>query len=149
MNLQFKTVCQLNHSYTRNSGVVRGLNYQEKPYNQAKVVRVVKGSVYSIGLNIDQGSRFYSQWCGFLLTADSKHLMYLPSNYAHGFITMERDTELEYFTDNIYAKMSAKSVAWNDPDIAIDWTMNGDIVLDTSCMSEKNKAAPLLKETDF
>lgn len=144
LGLKFESVCQLNHSFTEQSGVIRGPNFQKKPFEQAKVVRCTKGSLYSVGIDIDRNSPTYGQWCGFVLSEENRYLMYIPNSYAHGFITLEENTELEYFTDNLYNKECAASFAWNDPAVAIDWTCGGMVKVNLSVMSEKNRNAPLL-----
>ena len=148
LGLNFGDVCQLNHSFTEHMGIVRGPNYQKKPFQQAKIVRCTKGAVYSVGIDIDRNSITYGQWCGFVLSEKNKHLMYVPDSYAHGFITLEENTELEYFTDNLYSGEHAASFAWNDPEVAIDWTCGGQIEVNTAIMSEKNRHAPMLDEVE-
>ena len=149
LGLNFGSVCQLNHSFTEHRGIVRGPNYQKKPFQQAKIVRCTKGALYSVGIDIDRNSITYGQWCGFVLSEKNKHLMYVPDSYAHGFITLEENTELEYFTDNLYSREHAVSFAWNDPAVAIDWTCGGQIEVNSAIMSEKNRYAPMLDEVEL
>lgn len=149
LGIAFREVYQLNHSYTKEKGIVRGLNYQEKPFNQAKLVRCIKGDLWSVAVNIDRSSPLYGKWCGFRLSAENQYLMYVPNNYAHGFVSLQEHTELEYLTDNAYCFERAKSVAWNDPDICIDWTCDGLIEVNSEIMSEKNKNASLLNDIVF
>lgn len=146
LDINFKCVEQLNHSHTEVAGVIRGLNYQEKPYEQAKIVRCTRGSLYSVGVNIDRTSSSFGKYCGFELNSTGMNLMYLPRGYAHGFITLENHTELEYLTDNKYSYKHAKSIRFDDPDIGIDWTINGRIKINPYIMSEKNRHAAMLKE---
>lgn len=148
LKLDFGEVCQINHSCTEMLGVVRGPNYQKKPYQQAKIVRCTKGAVYSVGIDIDRTSPTYGKWCGFVLDSDSKLLMYIPKTYAHGFITLQPFTELEYFTDEKYCYEAAKSFRFDDPNVGIDWCMNGSITVQ-DILSDKNRYAPLLKDADI
>lgn len=144
--LDFKSVCQLNHSYTKYAGIVRGPNYQQNPFQQSKIIRCIRGSLYSVGIDINPKSSNFRKYCGFVLSAENGFLMYVPRTYAHGFVTLEDNTELEYFTDEIYCSESAKSIAWNDSDIGIDWTFGNSVKLKCDIMSEKNKNAPRLRE---
>lgn len=146
LNLPFHNVCQLNHSMTELAGTVRGLNYQEPPYEQAKVVRCIKGILYSVAVDIRKESETFDRWCGFELNAESGNLMFIPRGYAHGFIVNENNTELEYFTDNVYSNEHAKSIRYDDPDIRIDWTQNGRITVLEDVLSDKNINARLLRE---
>ena len=96
-----------------------------------------------MGINIDQNSANFGKYVGFELSAENKNVMYLPKTYAHGFVTLEDETELEYLTDNEYCLESAKSIKWNE--LGIDWTVGGQVKVCTDVMSEKNKNAPPLK----
>lgn len=145
-HLPFEGVCQLNHSMTELAGTIRGLNYQEAPYEQAKVIRCIKGSLYSIGVDLRESSPTFGKWCGFELDAESGNLMYIPRGYAHGFVVYEDGTELEYLTDNAYSKEHAKSVRYDDPDICIDWTYGGKIEILKDVLSEKNRIAMWLRD---
>lgn len=142
----FEKVCQINHSMTERAGTVRGLNYQAAPFEQAKIVRCIKGSLYSVAVDIRIDSQNYGKWCGFELDAANNCLMYVPRGYAHGFITNEDATELEYITDNVYSREHAKSIRYDDPDLDIDWTQNGRIAILSDIQSEKNKNAPSLSK---
>ncbi len=119
LGLSFNSVFQLNHSKTDVKGIVRGPNYQIRPYNQAKIVRIIKGAAYSVGIDIDRESDTFGMAVGFLLTEENKRLMYIPNTYAHGFTVLEDNTELEYLTDNRYSYDHAKSV-WYADDSIID-----------------------------
>lgn len=144
--LSFKSVCQLNHSMTELAGTVRGLNYQAPPFEQAKVIRCIKGSLFSVAVDIRNDSQTFGKWCGFELSENTGYLMFVPRGYAHGFITLENNTELEYFTDNIFSKENAKSIRYDDPDIGIDWTLGGKITILEERLSEKNKNAKSLTD---
>lgn len=143
LGLEWRSTFQLNHSFTTYKGTVRGPNYQVAPYEQAKVIRCVKGRLYSVGIDIDPKSPNYGKSVGFELSAENKYLMYLPKTYAHGFVTLEDGTELEYLTDNEYNYGSAKSIKWDE--LGIDWTVGGQVEVLTDVMSDKNKNAPKLK----
>jgi len=146
LGVAFTGACQLNHSHTDYRGTIRGLSYQKKPYQQSKLVRCIKGNLYSVGVDIDPLSSTYGKWCGFELSESNGFIMYLPRTYAHGFITASDGCELEYFTDSIYAYECAKSIHYNDPDIRIDWSNGGKIEVKDNILSEKNRRAPFLRD---
>lgn len=142
----FRRIVQLNHSFTEKVGVVRGLNYQALPFQQAKVVRCVKGAIYSVGVNIDPSSVEFGKWVGYELSDRNERIMLIPKTFAHGFITLETNSEMEYFTDEIYVAEKAKSIRYNDSDIGIDWTLGGRIIPNERILSEKNRCAGTISE---
>ena len=137
----FKRIVQLNHSLTLEKGVIRGFNYQSAPFQQMKIVRCVRGAIYSVGVNINPHSSDFGKWVGYVLSADDYKLMLLPRTFAHGFITLEENSEMEYFTDEIYVFENAKSIRYDDPDIGVDWTLSGTIHPNEIILSEKNRCA--------
>lgn len=142
----FKRIVQLNHSLTLEKGVIRGFNYQAAPFQQMKIVRCVSGSIYSVGVDIDPHSINFGKWVGYVLSADNCKLMLVPRTFAHGFITLEENSEMEYFTDEIYSFESAKSIRFDDPDIDVDWTVNGKICPNENIISEKNRCAGMISD---
>lgn len=142
----FKRIVQLNHSLTVDKGTVRGFNYQLAPFQQAKVVRCVRGKLYSVAVNIDPLSSEFGKWIGYELSENDDKLMLIPRTFAHGFITLQDNSEMEYFTDEIYSYESAKSIRYDDPDIRVDWTVNGQIEPNVCTLSEKNRNAKSLAE---
>lgn len=137
--LAFEHVYQLNHSITSQKGTIRGLNYQF-PYPQAKVVRCIKGSFYSVGMCLSGSNK--GKYVGYILTSQGREIMYIPRGYAHGLITLEDDTELEYLVDNKYCYEAAKSISWKQ--VGIDWTIGGKIKIREDLLSDKNRNAPTL-----
>lgn len=155
LGLAFNSVYQLNHSRTGTKGIVRGPNYQKRPYNQAKVIRVIKGAVYSVGIDIDPQSKDFGKAAGFYLSEENQLLMYIPNTYAHGFTILQEGTELEYLTDNRYNYDSAKSIWYDDEQIIdidtgkkLDWSFGGVVEL-SNIKSEKNANAPMLKDAEL
>lgn len=140
-SLSFQSVCQLNHSMTELAGTIRGLNFQSAPFEQAKVVRCIKGSLFSVAVDIRKESETFGKWCGFELSEEPGYLMFIPRGYAHGFIANEDGTQMEYLTDNVYSKENALSIRFDDPDIGIDWTQCGKIKILEERLSEKNRNA--------
>ena len=126
-------------------GVLRGLHFQKPPYAQGKLVRVVKGSVMDVAVDLRKDSPTYGKWESVVLSEDNKLLFWIPEGFAHGFVTLEDETVFNYKCTNIYNKESEGSLLWNDPDINIDWNIENPI------LSEKDKVSPLFKnfETPF
>lgn len=121
-------------------GVLRGLHFQKPPYAQGKLVRVVKGSVMDIAVDIRSGSPTYGQWESLVLTESNKLMFWLPEGFAHGFVCLEDNSIFTYKCTNIYNKDSEGSILWNDPDLNIQWNIEEPI------LSEKDKASPLFKD---
>ena len=113
------TFVQDNHSRS-GKGVLRGLHYQvECP--QGKLVRVVRGSVFDVAVDIRRNSPTYGQWFGSVLSGDNKHQLWIPPGLAHGFLTLSDDTEFLYKTTDYYAPAHERCIRWDDPTLAIDW----------------------------
>ena len=121
-------------------GVLRGLHFQKPPFAQGKLVRVVKGSVMDVAVDLRKNSPTYGKWESRILSEDNKEMFWIPEGFAHGFITLEDDTIFTYKCTNIYNKDSEGSLRWNDPDINIEWDIKEPI------LSEKDKTAPLFKD---
>ena len=121
-------------------GVLRGLHFQKPPFTQGKLVRVVKGAVMDVAVDLRKGSPTYGQWESVVLTEDNKFMYWIPEGFAHGFVCLEDQTVFTYKCTNVYNKASEGSIRWDDPDLNIDWGI-GDPIL-----SEKDKVAPLFKD---
>lgn len=133
---------QDNHSKSV-KGVLRGLHYQiQQP--QGKLVRVVQGEVFDVAVDIRKSSPTFGKWVGAFLTADNKHQLWVPEGFAHGFMVLSDTAEFLYKTTDYYAPAHERSILWNDPDLAIDWTT--DL---TPTLSAKDQAAKLLREADL
>ncbi len=130
---------QDNHSYSA-KGVLRGLHFQNPPFEQAKLVRVVDGEVFDVVVDIRPGSKTFGQWEGHVLSAENRKMLYIPKGFAHGFQTLCDDTELFYLMGNYYDPGSAHGIRWNDPLLAIDWPIALPV------MSEKDQMLPLFQE---
>ncbi len=134
---------QDNHSRS-SKGVLRGLHYQLDPFAQGKLVRVITGEVFDVAVDIRVNSKNFGKWFGQKLSADNKKQLWIPSGFAHGFLTLSDSAEFLYKTTNFYDKNSERSIIWNDPFIDIDW---GSEV--TPIVSIKDKNAPFLKDADL
>jgi dTDP-4-dehydrorhamnose 3,5-epimerase len=128
---------QDNHSRSER-GVLRGLHYQLPPHAQGKLVRVVSGEVYDVAVDIRRSSPTFGRHVGALLSAENKHQLFIPAGFAHGFVTLSDHAEFLYKTTDYYAPQSERAIAWNDPDLAIDWHIAADEVK----LSAKDQAAP-------
>lgn len=117
-------------------GVLRGLHFQNPPFSQGKLVRVINGSVLDVALDIRVGSPTYGKHHKVLLSGENKKMFWVPPGFAHGFLTLEDDTVFAYKCTNLYNKESEGSVFWNDPELKIDWN------IENPSISEKDKVAP-------
>lgn len=115
---------QDNHSCSR-AGVLRGLHFQRDPNAQGKLVRVVKGAVWDVAVDIRPASPTFGQWVGVELTAANRRQLWMPEGFAHGFVALEDDTHFLYKTTDVWAPAAEGTIAWDDPDLAIDWPSVG------------------------
>ena len=121
-------------------GVLRGLHFQNAPYAQGKLVRVVKGAVMDVAVDLRKGSPTFGQWESVELTEGNKFMYWIPEGFAHGFVCLADHSVFTYKCTNVYNKASEGSIRWNDPDLNIDWKIEHPI------LSEKDKVAPLFRE---
>ena len=112
---------QDNHSYSAKKGVLRGLHFQKNPYAQSKLVRCTRGSIFDVAVDIRAGSPQYLKWTAVELSAENKLMLYIPRGFAHGFLTLTDDGEVQYKVDRPYAPEFDMSIAWNDAAIGIEW----------------------------
>lgn len=131
---------QDNHSYSAEKGTLRGLHYQLNPMAQAKLLRATRGTIFDVAVDIRKGSPNYAKWVGYELSAENKRQLFIPRGFAHGFITLTDDVEVQYKADNYYAPDCDGNIRWDDPEIGIQWPIEPTI------LSDKDKKAPLLKE---
>jgi len=123
-------------NYSKSSrGVLRGLHYQIEQA-QGKLVRVARGEVYDVAVDIRKSSATFGHWVGAVLTAENFHQLWVPPGFAHGFLVLEDDTEFLYKTTDYYAPEHERTIQWNDPVLAIEWPVDG---LDV-CLSDKDQA---------
>ena len=134
---------QDNHSLSRDAGTLRGLHFQAPPHAQGKLVRCGRGVIFDVTVDIRRGSQTYGQWVGHELSAENGYQLYVPMGFAHGFVTLEPDSEIVYKCSGYYAPETEGGLRWNDPDIGIDWPLQGNPIL-----SEKDALAPLLKDSE-
>ena len=123
-------------------GVLRGLHFQKDKDAQSKLVRVVKGRVLDVAVDIRKGSPTFGKYVAVELTEDNHRQLFVPRGFAHGFSVLSDEVIFQYKCDNLYAPESEGAIAWNDPDIGIDWQLPAEDVL----LSAKDSAHPMLKD---
>ena len=138
LNVRF---VQDNESRSRR-GVLRGLHFQREPYAQAKLVRVVQGRVLDVAVDIRPGSATFGKYVAVELSADNHRQLFIPKGFAHGYVVLEEDTVFQYKCDEYYHPESEDGIAWNDPEIGIEWGVEESEII----LSEKDTNRKLLRE---
>ena len=131
---------QDNHSFSAQKGTLRGLHYQLDPMAQAKLLRASRGAIFDVAVDIRRGSPTYAQWVGVELSAENYRQLFIPRGFAHGFITLTDNVEVQYKADNLYAPDCDGNIRWDDPAIGVAWPLTPTV------LSEKDANAPLLAE---
>jgi len=134
---------QDNQSLSRPAGTIRGLHYQIAPHAQGKLVRVLRGSVFDVAVDIRRGSPHFGRFASATLTAAGGEQIWVPAGFAHGFCTLEPDTEVAYKVTALYAPECDRGIAWDDVDLAIPWPVDCDAAM----LSDKDRRHPRLAET--
>ena len=138
------TFVQDNHSYSAPQGTIRGLHCQINPSVQGKLVRVVRGAVWDVAVDIRVGSPSYGQHVAAVLSADNGAQLWIPGGFLHGFCTLEPDTEFLYKVTAGYDRDAERGVIWNDPDLALPWP----VAPDAAMLSDKDAQLPRLADCD-
>jgi len=133
---------QDNQSLSRRRGTVRGLHFQIPPAAQAKLVRVLKGSILDVAVDIRRGSPSYGRSVAVTLTAEEGDQLYIPAGFAHGFCTLVDDVEILYKVTSPYSASHERGIAWNDPDLAIDWPVPDRLAV----LSDKDRTLGRLRD---
>ena len=126
-------------------GVLRGLHFQKSPHAQSKLVRVVKGAVLDVAVDIRKGSPTFGRHVAVELTEDNHRQFFIPRGFAHGFAVLSDEAVFQYKCDNFYAPQSEGAIAWDDPDLGIDWK----IPVEKAVLSDKDMHHPRLKDADW
>jgi dTDP-4-dehydrorhamnose 3,5-epimerase len=142
INLEF---VQDNHSYSAAAGVLRGLHYQLPPHAQSKLVRVVRGRIFDVAVDIRKGSPTFAEWVALELSAEKWNQALVPLGFAHGFVTLEPNTEVIYKVTDYYSASHDRSIRFDDPQIGIEWPLEAGL----RQLSAKDEAAPLLSEAEL
>jgi dTDP-4-dehydrorhamnose 3,5-epimerase len=133
---------QDNHSLSRSKGTIRGLHYQSPPFAQDKLVRVIRGSILDVAVDLRQGSPTYGRHVAAVISAKAWNQILVPVGFAHGFCTLEADTETIYKVTNYYSAEHDQGVLWNDPDLEINWP----VAEEKSVVSPKDRCLPRLSD---
>ena len=126
-------------------GVLRGLHYQLPPHAQSKLIRVIKGKIYDVAVDIRKNSPTFQKYIGFELSAENKRQLFIPRGFAHGFVTLDDNTIVQYKTDNYYAPNREGVILWSDKEIGIKWPIESNSII----ISDKDKNSYLLKDAQF
>jgi dTDP-4-dehydrorhamnose 3,5-epimerase len=133
---------QDNHSHST-KGILRGLHYQNPPFAQGKLMRVVKGEIFDVAVDIRKGSPTWSKWVGVILSEENRNIVYVPTGFAHGFCILSEVAEVVYKTTNVYSAESEAGIIWNDEALNIEWPVKEPI------LSEKDRKLPALKDANI
>ena len=133
---------QDNQSFTALKGTLRGIHFQNAPMAQAKLVRVTRGAVMDVAVDLRRGSPTYRQWVAVELSAENKRMLFIPRGFGHGFVTLTDDVEFCYKVDNLYSRACDRGIRFNDPDIVVEWGVESPI------LSNKDTTSPMLRDSD-
>lgn len=136
-----KNWVQMNHSFTKEKGSVRGMHFQLPPYAEIKLVRCIAGEVFDVIVDLRQHSATYLKWFGVILSAENKKMIYIPEGFAHGFQTLSPDAELIYNHSEFYNPKAESGIKYSDPAINIEWPLS------LSEISERDNSHPLIDST--
>jgi len=126
---------QINNSESKEMGTLRGLHYQRGPKAEVKLIRCLKGAIWDVVVDLRNKSATYGKWFGKKLSDKNRTMMYVPKGFAHGFISLEPNTEILYLVSDFYAPELEGDLIWNDPNVSIDWPIQPSVI------SDKDKAA--------
>jgi dTDP-4-dehydrorhamnose 3,5-epimerase len=135
---------QDNHALSRAAGTLRGLHFQAPPHAQVKLIRCIRGAVFDVVVDLRKGSPTYGQWVSAELTAENGHQLFVPTGFAHGYMTTEPESELFYKVSDYYAPGSEGGLRFDDPDIGISWPLPPPRIT----LSDKDRTLPLLRDFD-
>lgn len=130
-------------SYTARKNTLRGIHFQNNPHSQAKLVRVITGSILDVIIDLRKSSPTYKKWVSLVVSAENHNQVLIPKGFGHAFVSLEDNTTVLYKLDDYYCVEAARAIRWNDPELSINWG------IETPFLSEKDAAAPLLCESDI
>ena len=129
-------IIQINNSLSKDKGTLRGMHYQLAPKAEDKIVRCIKGSLFDAIIDLRENSETFGHWFGVELTAENRKMLYVPNGFAHGFLTLEENTESFYLVTEYYAPDRERGIRWNDPKFNIEWPITPEVI------SEKDMSHP-------
>lgn len=133
--------CQFNNSLSRERGTLRGLHYQIAPHGEAKLVRCLRGALFDVVVDVRPSSSSFGAWHGLELTPDRRNMLFVPKGCAHGFLTLEDESEVLYFVSAPYAGASERIIRWNDPMFGIEWPIEPTVLSDKDARADNYNAA--------
>jgi len=122
------SVAQANLAWNERRGTLRGLHYQAAPHAETKIVRCTRGAIWDVMLDIRAGSPTFGRWHGETLTADNYRMLYIPRGFAHGYVTLEDDTEVAYLVGHTYVPDAGRGVRWDDPTFGVAWPLTPTVI---------------------
>lgn len=131
---------QANNSMSRTRGTLRGLHFQRPPHAEVKLIRCVRGAIWDVAVDLRHNSETFGKWFGVTLTETNRKMFYVPRGFAHGFVSLEDNTEITYLVSDFYTPSAEGTVNWNDPDVAIEWP------LDPLFISQKDKNGGAIRD---
>ena len=123
-------IVQSNISFNHKRGTLRGMHYQQAPYEEAKLVRCTRGAIYDVIIDLRPGSPTFKKWIGVELTCENHRMLYVPETFGHGFITLEDATEVMYHVSQFYTPNAERGIRWNDPVFGVEWPLEPAVISD-------------------
>ena len=130
---------QMSFSFTKKKGTLRGMHFQKKPFEETKLVRCTRGKIFDVIIDLRPESNTYKKWIGVKLKSDDLKMLYIPEGFAHGFQTLEDDTEVFYQMSNWFSPEYAQGIRWNDEEFNIEWPIKNPIISKKDLSYESNK----------
>ena len=137
--------CQDNQSLSVKAGTIRGIHFQRPPNAQAKLVRCIKGRIFDVAVDLRAKSPTFKKWVGVELSAEQGNQLFIPKGFGHGFLTLENECHVAYKVDAYYAPQSDGGIRWDDPELSIDWPIDGTATI----LSDKDAGLPFLADSAF
>ncbi|CRX37472.1 dTDP-4-dehydrorhamnose 3,5-epimerase [Estrella lausannensis] len=137
-------VVQVNNSGSKHKGTLRGLHYQLPPFEETKLVRCIQGSIFDVVLDLRRSSPTFGQWHGEVLSQKNRRMLFVPRGCAHGFITLEDDSEIIYFVSEYYSKEQERGIRYNDPRFNIQWPIEPTVISERDLSHPDFSSEPIL-----
>jgi len=140
-------LAQVNVSYNKKQGTLRGMHYQVRPYAETKLLRCTRGAIWDVIVDLRPGSPTYHQWLGAELTADNRRMLFVPEDFAHGYLTLSDETEVMYQVSEFYTPNAERGLRWDDPALAIEWPAPVQVISDKDARWPYLNAMPIHMES--